>query len=124
MGAILAELIDTGEKRDGRGRRLVTAKQREAMLAEYAQSGLTQRAFAEREGIKYHTLVDWLGQARERGEPVKPGPRFQELRLGPSLASPRTVTLEVVLPNGLVVRGASAATVAELVRALQESPRC
>ena len=121
MGAILTELVETGEKRDGRGRRIVTEDHRQMVVAAYAQSGLTQRAFAEREGIKFHTLVEWLYRARHR-KPAKPNPRFRELRLGAVLARP--AVLEVTLPNGLVVRGSSAAAVAELVRALPGSPRC
>ncbi|MDI1248445.1 MAG: hypothetical protein PSV13_06135 [Lacunisphaera sp.] len=120
----MAELIDTGEKRDERGRRIVTTKQRELLLAAYAQSGLTQRVFAEREGIKYHTLVDWLAQARQRGDAAKPGPRFQELRLGPIGTAARAAPLEVALPNGLVVRGTNATAMAALVRALLEGAPC
>ena len=121
MGAILTELVETGEKRDRRGRRIVAEDHRQAIVAACAKSGLTQRAFAEREGIKYHTLVEWLYRARHR-KAAKPRPRFRELSLETVLARP--TVLEVTLPNGLVVRGSSAAAVAELVRALQGSPRC
>lgn len=38
------------------------------MLEKYAHSGLTQRAFAESEGIGLSTLCKWLRRAREAGE--------------------------------------------------------
>jgi hypothetical protein len=34
------ELIDTGAKRDGRGRRIATTEEKAAMVAQYRQSGL------------------------------------------------------------------------------------
>lgn len=118
MGANLAELVDTGEKRDERGRRIYAVKQREELLAAYAKSGVTQRAFAKREGINYHTLVEWLYLERH-GRRAKPTtPRFRELNLGAVVAT-RSALLEVKLPGGLIVRGETAVAVAELVRALQ-----
>jgi len=116
MGANLAELVDTGEKRDASGRRIYTAQQREELVAAYAKSGLTQRAFAQREGLKYYTLVDWVFRAKH--QPAKAGPRFQELSLG-AIVAPRSAVLEVKLPDGLIVRGENTAAVAELVWALQ-----
>ncbi len=52
------ELLET--KRDERGRRITPAAEREAVRQAYEQSGLTQKAFARREGIKYPTLISWL----------------------------------------------------------------
>ena len=40
MGVTTTEWVDTGEKRDERGRRIVTAKERTALLEAYARSGL------------------------------------------------------------------------------------
>jgi hypothetical protein len=51
--SITTELIETGAKRDGRGRRIATREEKVALIAQYRGSGLTQRAFAEREGIKF-----------------------------------------------------------------------
>ena len=67
MGTTITEWVDTGEKRDERGRRMVPAKERALLIEAYGKSGLTQRAFAKREGIKYFTFIDWLQQARQRG---------------------------------------------------------
>ena len=45
MKMITAEVVDTEEKCDQRGRRIMPEKERAALLAAYAESGLTQRAF-------------------------------------------------------------------------------
>jgi hypothetical protein len=113
---IKTEVVDDKEKRDGRGRRIVAAERREELLAAYDASGMTQRAFARREGISLHTLVAWLG--RRRSEPkVVPAVRFREVCMAPT--SKIAAALEETLPSGVIVRGASVAAVAELVRALR-----
>ena len=114
-----AELVDTRDKRDGRGRMIVDGARRAALIAAYEQSGLTQKAFARREGVSYGTFVAWLGRYRrgealggEQGGSVS----FQELCLE---AGRGTAGLEVSLPGGITIRGRSAREVAELVRALR-----
>lgn len=117
MESIETEVVDAGRKRDERGRRIVSGAERERILAEYAASGLTQKAFARREGLAYGTFVAWLGRQKSQGAARPPSPvRFQQVRLE-SAASGAMV--EVRLPNGMIVRGAAVAAVAELVRALQ-----
>jgi transposase-like protein len=111
MVTIETELIET--KKDGRGRRITTKAEREAMVRSYWQSGLTQRAFAEREGIKYVTFTSWVQELRERKPAIKPL-CFAEVQMPAARGG-----LEVMLPNGTVVRGATAAEVAELVRLLR-----
>jgi hypothetical protein len=49
MAIIATELIET--KRDERGRRITPRAEREAVVRSYEQSGLTQKAFAQRERI-------------------------------------------------------------------------
>ena len=87
------------------------------LLDEYEKSGLTQKAFARREGLNVHTLVAWIGRRRKKSvaarQPNKPV-RFRELSLSPAAASP----LEVHLPDGLVLKGGSPRDLATLVRAL------
>ena len=110
------ELVDRGEKRDTQGRVIQKREERERILAAYDESGLTQRAFAKREGVKYSTLVWWLKQRRERdrgGAPV----RFEEVRL--ESAPEQAGSLEVVLVDGTRVRGSHPAMVAQLVRTLR-----
>ncbi|NBB79108.1 MAG: hypothetical protein GVY36_06620 [Verrucomicrobia bacterium] len=110
------ELVDRGEKRDTRGRVIQKREERERILAAYDESGLTQRAFAKREGVKYSTLVWWLKQRRERNRSAEPV-RFEEVRLGSALEKP--TALEVVLADGTRVRGGDPAMVGQLVRMLR-----
>jgi transposase-like protein len=75
----------------------------------YEASGLTQKAFARREGIKYPTLVSWVQRGR-RERKGSPRPAFAEFTLaGPS-------GLEVRLPDGVVIRGGNVEDVAKLLR--------
>ena len=112
MMTITTELVETGAKRDGRGRRIATTEEREALVAQYRESGLTQKAFAEREGIKFSTFTAWVQGRRHAGKPGRKV-RFAQL---PMMA---TAGLAVQLPDGMIVRGTNASEVAELVRALR-----
>ena len=112
-------VVETGRKRDTVGRRIVTVAERMALLESYRQSGLTQKAFAKREGVNFSTLAAWL-QGRRRALEMKAaaggGVQFAEVHL------PRGETpagLEVRLPDGTVLRGRSAAELAALVKALR-----
>lgn len=115
MATITTELIDTGAKRDEQGRRIVTPAERVALLAGYRRSGMTQKAFAQREGVKYSTFTAWLQGRRRAGRPRRKA-RFAEVAL-PAPAA--WAGLAVQLPDGLIVRGTSAREVAELVQALR-----
>jgi hypothetical protein len=115
MKTLTAELVETGEKRDARGRRMVRAEQREALLAAYAASGLTQRAFAEREGMKYCTLAKWL--LLQRRKPAGAKPTFAEVRLNGGRAL--VGSIEIVLPDGLIVRGSDPEQVIAVVARLR-----
>src|SRR6185503_7208897 len=85
---------------------------RAALLAAFEASGLTQQAFAHREGINYHTFVSWLVQHRRAAEAVS----AQGGRVTPASSAQVTDTthgrLEVSLPGKIVVRGDAPATVA------------
>ena len=125
------ELVETGEKHDTLGRRRTPAERRAELLAAYRQSGLTQSAFARREGIRYSTFCTWAQAERRAGKlPVAPpggkrrrpagaptAVRFAEVRL-PAVAAP-TPGLEVRLPDGTLLRGGRAVELAALVRALR-----
>lgn len=117
MESIRTEVVDDKQRRDTRGRRIVALERRAELLTAYEVSGLTQSAFARREGINFHTFVAWLGQRRKAGGVAVPAVRFREVCLGP--AAKAELGLEVTLPAGLTVRGHHAGTVAELVRALR-----
>jgi len=116
MKMIAAELIDTGEKRDARGRKLKKAQHRTALLAAYRQSGLTQKAFAAREGVSYSTLTYWLF-AERRAATTKPA--FKEMSWPASATTGGYWPMEVALPNGLVIRARESSAVAELIGLLQ-----
>jgi transposase-like protein len=124
------ELIETGEKHDVLGRRHTPAERRAELLAAYRASGLTQSAFAQREGIRYSTFCTWAQAERQRGElpPAQagrkdrrrmgsPAVRFAEVQL-PAMPAP-VPGLEVRLPDGTLLRGGSAVELAALVRALR-----
>jgi len=120
MGVITAELVETGDKRDTRGRRVTTAERRAQLVQAYHASGLTMAAFARGEGIKYATFAHWVIKA-QKAAPAKPRIKFAELQLpfrSPALAA-TAEQLEVRLPDGTVLRGTRVADVAALVRALR-----
>lgn len=104
-------------KHDGRGRRLAAAGEREKLLAAFRASGLTQQGFAEREGINRFTLATWVRKQRLAAtKPTAPAaPRFVEVRV------PRVTgySLEVVMADGLVLRGHDGQQLAALVRGLR-----
>lgn len=119
MDAIEAEVVRDGRKRDERGRRIVSREERARLLAAYEASGLTQKEFARREGIKFPTFTAWLVRhRRETAGRAGTAVSFNELIVGASAAT--TPSLEVRLPDGLIVRGRQAKDVVELVRALRD----
>jgi len=116
MASITTELVETGAKRDGRGRRIATPAERVALIAQYRDSGLTQRVFAEREGIKFSTFTAWLQGRRLAGRTGRKV-HFTEV---PMVTQPAVMGgLTVQLPDGVVVRGSDVSEVAALVQALR-----
>jgi transposase-like protein len=111
MVTIDTELIE--KKRDERGRKITPRSEREALVRAYEQSGLTQKAFAKREGVKFPTFVSWLQEFRRREEPAKVS--FAELT-APGVKIAPVAALEVQLPDGTIVRGGSAEELARLLR--------
>jgi hypothetical protein len=109
MATAIAELIDRDVKRDERGRRITPVARRAELVAAYRSSGLTMVQFARREGINHYTLAKWatqLGGKRAAG-PI----RFEDVKMGP----PTGWACEAVLPNGVIVRAANVAALAELL---------
>lgn len=127
MKMITADLVVDETKRDTKGRRITPKARRQELLAAYEQSGLTQAAFARREGVKYQTFATWVSEGRRRSaagglsKSVVPV-RFAEVNLPPSAQrelSANADALSVTLPDGVVVRGADALAMAALVKALR-----
>lgn len=121
MESIETEVYVESAKSDRKGRRIRGAEEWAQIMERYDTSGLTQEAFSRREGIRYGTLVAWLGRRRKRGDQlsgVKPAlGKFHEL----SLRSPEKseAKLEVQLPDGTSVSGSNAQEVARLVLLLR-----
>jgi transposase-like protein len=113
METIKTEWVDTGEKRDACGRKLVRPEHRAALIAAYETSGLTQRQFAEREGISFWSFAKWMTRHRQQHQAR---PVFAEVRMAAVKADLR---LEVALPSGIVVRGGEVEPLAALVQRLQ-----
>lgn len=111
MGTITAELVETGTKRDRKGRRITPAPQRAELVAAYRASGLTMEQFARQEGLNRLTLAKWAYLQGRR--PAGPAVRFAEMKVGLPLT--HGWAFEVTLPNGLAVRASSAAALAELL---------
>ncbi len=114
MVTIDTELIE--RKRDERGRKITPRGEREALVRAYEQSGLTQKAFAQREGIKFPTFVSWLQDVRRREEPPKVS--FAELR-APAAMIASSAALEVQLPDGTILRGCNPEELTRLLRLLR-----
>ena len=120
------EVVDDQSKHDTRGRHIKDAGRREELLARYKTSGMTQKAFAKREGVNFHTFSAWLAKhRRQSGTSLQPAPMprasaaFVELRASAGLAPAPSAALEVVLRDGRVARGTDASTLAALVRLLE-----
>jgi len=111
MGTIATELLEA--KRDERGRRITPAAEREALVRAYAESGLTQKAFAKKEGVKYPTFVAWVQEHRRRSARPKIG--FTELTLPRAVVAP----LEVQLADGTIIRGSQVEEVARLLQLIR-----
>ena len=112
------EVITPERTRDGRGHRLYTDERRAELIAAYQASELTQVAFAQREGIKYSTFTAWL-QGRRRAEQRASAAPSAPVRFVEASVPAGWSSLEVTLPDGTRVRGASACEVAEVVEALR-----
>ena len=80
MAAITAELVETGEKRDTRGRRVTPQERRTQCVQAYRASGLTMAEFARQEKLNYATFAGWVAKAGKAALP-KPPLRFAEVRL-------------------------------------------
>ena len=99
-----------------RARIVSDAAQRAAYLAAFEASGLTKKAFAQREGINYHTFISWVVQRRRAAQVTNA--RIAPIPTG-QVSDTTPGRLEVSLPGKIVVRGDDPATVASLVQSLR-----
>lgn len=117
------ELLTREEKRDSRGRRVLSREEWLRYLSAYDASGLTQRKFCDREGLVYATFVSWLGRRRRGDLKVDcDSLSFHELSL-PALGSGSRGSsgpgLEICLPDGTLLRGQDAAELSLLFHGLR-----
>ena len=97
-------------------RRRKTAQQRQRLVTRFHKSQLTQRQFAAQHGIGLSTLSKWL---RCEGKKSLPPVKFQEV----SLPSPTPhLGVEVISPNGWVVRLHNCAELQTLPQLLRAVP--
>jgi transposase len=75
-------------------------------VGRWQRSGLGADEFAEREGVNPRRLVWWRWKLRAAPPPATPEVRFLPVHVVDSASGPSGagVALEVVLPNGRVVR--------------------
>jgi len=57
-------------KKDARGRLLMPAGRREAILDEFERCGMSGAAFARQQGIKYQTFMAWCARRKRRANAV------------------------------------------------------
>lgn len=103
------ELEDTPRKRNYR-----TAAQRAEFVEQFHRSGLTRVAFARSHDIPISTLSKWLATARQAPKNDSPV-LFGEVRLPAVPSSGTQWAMELICPDGLLVRCREAVAVADLV---------
>ncbi len=118
MGAITAEVVDTGERRDARGRRVTPAARRLQLVAAYRASGVTMAAFARRERINYATFAGWVAKATSQGSAKAPI-KFAQVALPLATSTTPADPLEVRFADGTLLRGSRVNDLVALVRALR-----
>lgn len=108
-------------QRSGRRQRHHTAAQRAQVVARFHQSGLSRTQFAHRHGLVQSTLDRWLTEARDARKGSSPVV-FSELRLGPPVTGAATAwAVEIVRPDGLIVRCREPLIAGELARLLRRT---
>ena len=116
--------MKTRKRADGT-RRQYTPEERARLVAEYAESELTQKAFAEERGINVGTFRQWLYRKdREEDVGTAQEPTFQEIPLAAGLPSTDSWAAEISWPQGPTVRlsaQASPAWISELIKVLERS---
>ena len=83
-------------------RHKTSAERKAELVAQFRNSGLTRRAFAQQEGISISTLGNWLAklkQSRKVAGPVV----FSEVKLSAASAS-FSWAVEIVGHNGVTIR--------------------
>lgn len=118
-------------KVDTEGRVRTPKEKREEILAAYGGSGMTGQQFAAFCGVKYSTLMNWVGKARRAnkpgGESGKPaGMNWVEATLEPgSPGSGEGLIIEIGTGVRLEVSNSRQAVLAgEVIRSLEVAGPC
>jgi hypothetical protein len=93
-------------------------------IAQWQASGLSVAAFGARHGLTVPSFYAWRRTLRRRDTPPTP---FVPVRLVPGPAPAPAGALEVVLPDGRLVRvptGFDTATLQQLLAVLREDASC
>lgn len=91
---------------DRRGRLLVRAEQRAAILKAFDESALSAMAFCRQHGLSYSTFATWIQRRRREqapgsGDPA-PAPAFAEVVIDEGKAIPRSIPpLRIILRSGV-----------------------
>jgi len=107
-------------QRSGRRQRHHAAAQRAQVVARFHQSGLSRAQFARRQRLVLSTLDRWLAEAEDAGKGSSPVV-FSELRLAPPVTGAAAWAVEIVSPDGLIVRCREPLVARELGRLLRRS---
>jgi hypothetical protein len=75
------------------------AEQMELAVQQWKDSGLTQKAFCEKIGIKRTTFATWLGRSRENG-------KTGFITIAPE-RKPVLEAIEIIYPNGVRIKTTS-----------------
>lgn len=78
----------------------ISAEERTRLVSLFRKSGLTQVEFARQNGIKIHTLHQWLYRRRARR---RPRVTLREVHL-PSIPAPGGWAAEVMVNSGITLR--------------------
>ena len=101
--------------RDRVGRGWYTAQAKADYIERFRQSGLSQRGFCEREGLKLPTFSSWINKAKP-----KPSTGFREVSIGPVGSFGSGLGIEVILPDGIIIRGQDAGELTGMIKLLRD----
>ncbi len=110
------------EKSSQDRQRFARAEERAEMLRQFHESGLTRKAFAEKQGVVLSTLDYWLTREKRNrvGAPSEVSMVFSELKLkGQSLTAESAWAMEVVSTGGVTVRSREVLPAGLLIRLLR-----
>lgn len=118
MESLETEVCNELEKRDARGRRLLSKEQWAEVLSAYDSSGMTQKGFCRHQGLNHNSFVYQLSLRRGKSQPkVDSNLKFRQLQVSAPAAG--SFALEVSLPCGLQVRGNDSTELARLIGLLR-----